>query len=103
MRWRPLLVGLREHTGSVAAAATQQSSPSRSVAAWLSSFHPRKKMRGKMSEAHAEAGNEMPAKKQKLSSDENSNPDLSGDENVSAEPVHGFSSLSLPNVPALRC
>lgn len=37
-----------------------------------------------MSEAHAEAGNDiMPAKKQKLSSDENSNPDLSGDENVS--------------------
>lgn len=31
-----------------------------------------------------EAGKEMPAKKQKLSSDENSNPDLSGDENVSA-------------------
>ena len=29
------------------------------------------------------AGKEMPAKKQKLSSDENSNPDLSGDENVS--------------------
>lgn len=41
------------------------------------------RMRGKMSEAHAEAGNDiMPAKKQKLSSDENSNPDLSGDENV---------------------
>lgn len=41
-------------------------------------------MRGKMSEAHTEAGNDiMPAKKQKLSSDENSNPDLSGDENVS--------------------
>lgn len=37
-----------------------------------------------MSEAHVEAGNDiMPAKKQKLSSDENSNPDLSGDENVS--------------------
>jgi len=34
-----------------------------------------------MSESHAEAGNEMPNnKKQKLSSDENSNPDLS-DEN----------------------
>ena len=49
-------------------------------------------MRGKMSDAHAEAGNEMPAKKQKLSSDENSNPDLSGDENVMAEPVHVFSS-----------
>lgn len=38
-----------------------------------------KTMRRKMSEA----GNDMPAKKQKLSSDENSNPDLSGDENVS--------------------
>uniref|UniRef100_A0A673LSD4 Polycomb protein eed-like n=1 Tax=Sinocyclocheilus rhinocerous TaxID=307959 RepID=A0A673LSD4_9TELE len=35
-----------------------------------------------MSESHAEAGNEMPNnKKQKLSSDENSNPDLSGDDN----------------------
>lgn len=33
----------------------------------------------------APAGTDMPAaKKQKLSSDENSNPDLSGDENVSA-------------------
>lgn len=33
--------------------------------------------------AAAGAGGEMPAKKQKLSSDENSNPgDLSGDENV---------------------
>lgn len=33
------------------------------------------------------AGTDMPAaKKQKLSSDENSNPDLSGDENVSAAP-----------------
>lgn len=32
-------------------------------------------------------GAEMPAKKQKLSSDENSNPgDLSGDENVSGQP-----------------
>lgn len=31
----------------------------------------------------SEAGKEIPAKKQKLSSDENSNPDLSGDENVS--------------------
>lgn len=35
--------------------------------------------------ASAGAGGEMPAKKQKLSSDENSNPgDLSGDENVRA-------------------
>lgn len=35
----------------------------------------------------APAGTDMPAaKKQKLSSDENSNPDLSGDENVSAAP-----------------
>lgn len=36
----------------------------------------------------APAGTDMPAaKKQKLSSDENSNPDLSGDENVSAAPA----------------
>lgn len=35
----------------------------------------------------APAGTDMPAaKKQKLSSDENSNPDLSGDENVSGDP-----------------
>lgn len=37
-----------------------------------------------MVESPSPAGREMPAKKQKLSSDENSNPDLSGDENVSA-------------------
>lgn len=38
----------------------------------------------------AAAGSDMPAaKKQKLSSDENSNPDLSGDENVSAAPGLG--------------
>lgn len=36
-----------------------------------------------MSESPSQAGKETPAKKQKLSSDENSNPDLSGDENVS--------------------
>lgn len=36
-----------------------------------------------MSESSSQAGKEIPAKKQKLSSDENSNPDLSGDENVS--------------------
>ena len=36
-----------------------------------------------MSESPSQAGKEIPAKKQKLSSDENSNPDLSGDENVS--------------------
>lgn len=36
-----------------------------------------------MSESPSQAGKEVPAKKQKLSSDENSNPDLSGDENVS--------------------
>lgn len=39
-----------------------------------------------MSEVYLQAGNEMPSKKQKLSSDENSNPDLSGDENVSTPP-----------------
>lgn len=38
-----------------------------------------------MSESPSQAGKEIPAKKQKLSSDENSNPDLSGDENVSSQ------------------
>lgn len=43
------------------------------------------KMREKsMSESPSQAGKEISAKKQKLSSDENSNPDLSGDENVSS-------------------
>lgn len=37
-----------------------------------------------MSESPSQAGKEVPTKKQKLSSDENSNPDLSGDENVSS-------------------
>lgn len=37
-----------------------------------------------MSETPTEAGKEMPTKKQKLSSDENSNPDLSADENVNS-------------------
>lgn len=42
--------------------------------------------RGEAPAAAAGVGPEMPAKKQKLSSDENSNPgDLSGDENVSPE------------------
>lgn len=36
-----------------------------------------------MTDSPSQAGKEMPAKKQKLSSDENSNPDMSGDENVS--------------------
>lgn len=40
-----------------------------------------------MSESLSQAGKEVPAKKQKLSSDENSNPDLSGDENVSSSPA----------------
>ncbi len=40
-----------------------------------------------MSESPSQAGKEIPAKKQKLSSDENSNPDLSGDENVSSQLV----------------
>lgn len=35
-----------------------------------------------MSESPSQAGKEIPSKKQKLSSDENSNPDISGDENV---------------------
>lgn len=39
---------------------------------------------GRSEAPEAAAGSEMPTKKQKLSSDENSNPgDLSGDENVS--------------------
>lgn len=38
-----------------------------------------------MSESPSQAGKEIPAKKQKLSSDENSNPDLSGDENVRSQ------------------
>ena len=41
----------------------------------------------------SEAGKEMPTKKQKLSSDENSNPDLSGDENVSE--MNYYSSIEL--------
>jgi polycomb protein EED len=40
--------------------------------------------RENMSETSTEAGKEMPTKKQKLSSDENSNPDLSADENVNS-------------------
>ena len=40
-----------------------------------------------MSESPSQAGKEIPAKKQKLSSDENSNPDLSGDENVSSQNI----------------
>lgn len=36
-----------------------------------------------MSESLSQAGKEVALKKHKLSSDENSNPDLSGDENVS--------------------
>lgn len=90
-------------TGDVCSSELYELSPS-SVARWYSSTYRRvlqqcvvsetfcfpavwhcwRKMRRKMSESHAEAGNEMPNnKKQKLSSDENSNPDLSGDENVS--------------------
>lgn len=43
--------------------------------------------RGDAAAAGGAAGGEMPAKKQKLSSDENSNPgDLSGDENVRRPP-----------------
>lgn len=40
-----------------------------------------------MSESPSQAGKEIPTKKQKLSGDENSNPDLSGDENVSSPAV----------------
>ena len=49
-----------------------------------------------MVESPSPAGKEMPAKKQKLSSDENSNPDLSGDENVSG------STLSVLDVNAVH-
>lgn len=48
-----------------------------------------------MSESPSQAGKEVPAKKQKLSSDENSNPDLSGDENVSSP----ADSVLSPEVP----
>ncbi|XP_030636077.1 polycomb protein eed isoform X1 [Chanos chanos] len=56
-------------------------------------------MRGKMSESHVEAGNEMPAKKQKLSSDENSNPDLSGDENDDAVSIESGTNAERPDTP----
>lgn len=45
-----------------------------------------------MSESPSRAGKEVPLKKQKLSSDENSNPDLSGDDNVSSSVVSVTSS-----------
>uniref|UniRef100_A0AAY4EYG4 Embryonic ectoderm development n=1 Tax=Denticeps clupeoides TaxID=299321 RepID=A0AAY4EYG4_9TELE len=45
------------------------------------------------------AGNEMPAKKQKLSSDENSNPDLSGDENDDAVSVESGTNAERPDTP----
>ncbi|TSK17776.1 Polycomb protein eed [Bagarius yarrelli] len=55
-----------------------------------------RRMRGKMSEA----GNDiMPAKKQKLSSDENSNPDLSGDENDDAVSVESGTNTERPDTP----
>ncbi|MGH0166823.1 UNVERIFIED_CONTAM: hypothetical protein FKN15_051048 [Acipenser sinensis] len=52
-----------------------------------------------MSESRAAAGNEMPAKKQKLSSDENSNPDLSGDENDDAVSIESGTNTERPDTP----
>lgn len=55
----------------------------RFTAAWRGRGAGKMSERGEAPAASAGAGGEMPAKKQKLSSDENSNPgDLSGDENV---------------------
>ncbi|XP_043927943.1 polycomb protein EED [Protopterus annectens] len=45
------------------------------------------------------AGNNMPAKKQKVSSDENSNPDLSGDENDDAVSVESGTNTERPDTP----
>uniref|UniRef100_A0A8C5VUN6 Embryonic ectoderm development n=1 Tax=Microcebus murinus TaxID=30608 RepID=A0A8C5VUN6_MICMU len=48
----------------------------------------------------APAGTDMPAaKKQKLSSDENSNPDLSGDENDDAVSIESGTNTELPDTP----
>ncbi|KAM5182212.1 polycomb protein EED [Mantella aurantiaca] len=53
-----------------------------------------------MSEASGRAaGNEMPAKKQKLSSDENSNPELSGDENDDAVSIESGTNTERPDTP----
>ncbi|MGH0120225.1 UNVERIFIED_CONTAM: hypothetical protein FKN15_056550 [Acipenser sinensis] len=52
-----------------------------------------------MSESRAAAGNDMPAKKQKLSSDENSNPDLSGDENDDAVSIESGTNTERPDTP----
>uniref|UniRef100_A0A452GM68 Uncharacterized protein n=1 Tax=Gopherus agassizii TaxID=38772 RepID=A0A452GM68_9SAUR len=50
--------------------------------------------------AAAGAGSEMPAKKQKLSSDENSNPgDLSGDENDDAVSIESGTNTERPDTP----
>ncbi|KAG1939308.1 polycomb protein eed [Pimephales promelas] len=76
--------------------AFRQCRTSRFPAVW----HCWKKMRRKMSESHAEAGNEMPNnKKQKLSSDENSNPDLSGDDNDDAISVDSGPNTERPDTP----
>lgn len=48
----------------------------------------------------APAGTDMPAaKKQKLSSDENSNPDLSGDENDDAVSIESGTNTERPDTP----
>ncbi|KAG7504039.1 polycomb protein EED [Solea senegalensis] len=52
-----------------------------------------------MSESPSQAGKEIPAKKQKLSSDENSNPDLSGDENDDAVSVESGTNTERPDTP----
>uniref|UniRef100_A0A673A1U4 Uncharacterized protein n=1 Tax=Sphaeramia orbicularis TaxID=375764 RepID=A0A673A1U4_9TELE len=52
-----------------------------------------------MSESPSQAGKEIPAKKQKLSSDENSNPDLSGDENDDAVSVESGTNAERPDTP----
>lgn len=56
-----------------------------------------------MSELPSQAGKEIPAKKQKLSSDENSNPDLSGDENVSSQNLCLCSKFVLKSVLVSCC
>ncbi|XP_015680426.1 polycomb protein EED-like, partial [Protobothrops mucrosquamatus] len=61
----------------------------------------RRRGAGGRSEApEAAAGSEMPTKKQKLSSDENSNPgDLSGDENDDAVSIESGTNTERPDTP----
>ncbi|XP_007440390.1 polycomb protein EED-like, partial [Python bivittatus] len=89
-----------------------RSSPRRGRrAASSSALYGRVRGAGKMSERRrgaggrgeapeAAAGAEMPAKKQKLSSDENSNPgDLSGDENDDAVSIESGTNTERPDTP----